>query len=155
MARRLKQCPACYLLAATFGNVHGVYKPGSVKLKPRLLQGLPGRRRRRARRVGAVLARVPRRLGIDLRDIHEALGYGVEDERRHGHAVRARRAIAGHFFKNYDGVLKVDAEVGDKKAYDPRTYLALAEQSMRRSRAGGGRPGSAGPTMASGRTMKA
>jgi fructose-bisphosphate aldolase, class II len=37
------------------------------------------------------------------------------------------RAAAGHFFKNYDGVLKVDGEVGSKKAYDPRSYLALAE----------------------------
>jgi fructose-bisphosphate aldolase class II len=40
------------------------------------------------------------------------------------------RAIADHCFKHYDGVLKVDAEVGDKKAYDPRSYLTLAEAAM-------------------------
>jgi fructose-bisphosphate aldolase class II len=40
------------------------------------------------------------------------------------------RAIAGHFFDNYDGVLKVDGEVGNMKAYDPRSYLALAEAAM-------------------------
>lgn len=32
-------------------------------------------------------------------------------------------------FSNYDGVLKVDGEVGNKKAYDPRTYGKLAERS--------------------------
>ena len=69
--------------------------------------------------------------GSDLRDIHEALGYGVVKMNVDTDMQYAfSRAIAGHFFKNYDGVLKVDAEVGDKKAYDPRTYLALAEQSM-------------------------
>ena len=40
------------------------------------------------------------------------------------------RPIAGHMFSNYDGVLKIDGEVGDKKAYDPRTYLKVAEQAM-------------------------
>jgi fructose-bisphosphate aldolase class II len=40
------------------------------------------------------------------------------------------RAIAAHMFKNYDGVLKVDGEVGNKKAYDPRSYLAQAEVAM-------------------------
>jgi len=33
------------------------------------------------------------------------------------------RAVAGHMFKNYDGVLKVDGDVGNKKVYDPRTTL--------------------------------
>src|SRR5262249_17764112 len=40
------------------------------------------------------------------------------------------REVAGHMFTNYDGVLKVDGEVGNKKAYDPRSYLKLAEQGM-------------------------
>jgi fructose-bisphosphate aldolase class II len=40
------------------------------------------------------------------------------------------RPLAGHMFTNYDGVLKVDGEVGDKKAYDPRSYLKKAEASM-------------------------
>jgi fructose-bisphosphate aldolase class II len=40
------------------------------------------------------------------------------------------RAIAAHMFKNYDGVLKVDGEVGDKKTYDPRSYMKKAEQNM-------------------------
>jgi fructose-bisphosphate aldolase class II len=40
------------------------------------------------------------------------------------------RAIADHCLKHYDGVLRVDGEVGNKKAYDPRSYLAMAEQAM-------------------------
>jgi fructose-bisphosphate aldolase class II len=33
-------------------------------------------------------------------------------------------------FKNYDGVLKIDGEVGNKKAYDPRSYGKSAEAGM-------------------------
>ena len=40
------------------------------------------------------------------------------------------RAIADHMLRNYDAVLKVDGEVGDKKKYDPRSYLAAAETAM-------------------------
>jgi fructose-bisphosphate aldolase class II len=40
------------------------------------------------------------------------------------------RAVADHFFRRYDGVLRIDGEVGDKKAYDPRAYLAAAEKAM-------------------------
>ena len=40
------------------------------------------------------------------------------------------RPLAGHMFANYDGVLKIDGEVGNKKAYDPRSYLKLAEGGM-------------------------
>ena len=44
--------------------------------------------------------------------------------------VRFTRAIADHCFKNYDGVLRVDGDVGDKKAYDPRPYMTRAENAM-------------------------
>jgi fructose-bisphosphate aldolase, class II len=40
------------------------------------------------------------------------------------------RPVAGHMFSNYDGVLKVDGEVGSKKAYDPRTWGKAAEQGI-------------------------
>ena len=159
VARRLSAVPgARYLLAATFGNVHGVYKPGSVKLKPSILKDCQDA-------VVAALGEAARfwlvfhgGSGSDLRDIHEALGYGVVKMNVDTDMQYAfSRAIAGHFFKNYDGVLKVDAEVGDKKAYDPRTYLALAEQSMSvRVRQAAVDLRSAGRTMmASDRTMRA
>jgi fructose-bisphosphate aldolase class II len=69
--------------------------------------------------------------GSELRDIHEALDYGVVKMNVDTDMQYAfTRAIADHCFKHYDGVLRVDAEVGDKKAYDPRSYLALAEAAM-------------------------
>ena len=69
--------------------------------------------------------------GSDLRDIHEALDYGVVKMNVDTDMQYAfTRAVADHCFRHYDGVLRVDGEVGNKKAYDPRTYLALAEQAM-------------------------
>jgi fructose-bisphosphate aldolase, class II len=120
-----------YLLAATFGNVHGVYKPGHVKLKPSILKDCQD---------GVVQAfGTSSRFyfvfhggsGSELRDIHEALDYGVVKMNVDTDMQYAfTRAIADHCFKHYDGVLRVDGEVGNKKAYDPRTYLARAEQAM-------------------------
>jgi fructose-bisphosphate aldolase class II len=40
------------------------------------------------------------------------------------------RPVAGHMFSNYDGVLKVDGDVGNKKAYDPRSWGKAAEVGM-------------------------
>jgi fructose-bisphosphate aldolase class II len=40
------------------------------------------------------------------------------------------RPVADHMFRHYDGVLKVDGEVGDKKAYDPRAYGKAGESGM-------------------------
>jgi fructose-bisphosphate aldolase class II len=132
VARRLNAVPnSRYLLAATFGNVHGVYKPGHVKLKPSILKecqdavvGAHGE----AARFYLVFHGGS---GSDLRDIHEALDYGVVKMNVDTDMQYAfTRAIAGHFFRNYDGVLKVDGEVGNKKAYDPRSYLGLAEAAI-------------------------
>lgn len=119
-----------YLLAATFGNVHGAYKPGNVQLKPEIL-----------RECQETLAEVVPGASFDyvfhggsgslLSEIHDAVDYGVvkmnvDTDNQYAFT----RAIADHMFKNYDGVLKVDGEVGDKKTYDPRVYLATAETSM-------------------------
>jgi fructose-bisphosphate aldolase class II len=120
-----------YLLAATFGNVHGVYKPGHVKLRPSILGDCQ-------QAVVAELGEASRFYlvfhggsGSDLREIHAALDHGVVKMNVDTDMQYAfTRAVAGHFFRNYDGVLKVDGEVGDKKAYDPRRYLALGEEAM-------------------------
>src|SRR5215213_4884420 len=120
-----------YLLAATFGNVHGVYKPGHVKLRPELLAELQ-------RAVGEKVGRdKPFDLvfhggsGSLLAEIREAIGYGVVKMNVDTDTQYAlTRPIADHMFKNYDGVLKVDGNVGVKKTYDPRTYMAKAEGSM-------------------------
>jgi len=66
-----------------------------------------------------------------LSDIHEAIDYGVVKMNIDTDTQYAfTRPIVDHMLKNYDGVLKVDGEVGNKKHYDPRMYLALGEAAM-------------------------
>ncbi|WP_375491183.1 class II fructose-bisphosphate aldolase [uncultured Jatrophihabitans sp.] len=120
-----------YILAATFGNVHGSYKPGAVKLRPEILRDIQ-------REVGEEYDKTePFDLvfhggsGSQLSEIRDAVSYGVVKMNVDTDTQYAfTREIAGHMFTNYDGVLKVDDEVGNKKAYDPRSYLKLAEQGM-------------------------
>ena len=122
-----------YLLAATFGNVHGVYKPGNVKLRPEILkQGQDVV----AKEFGLSDDK-PFNLvfhggsGSAQSEIREALSYGVVKMNVDTDTQYAfTRPIVGHMFSNYDGVLKVDGEVGNKKAYDPRSYLKAAETGM-------------------------
>ena len=117
-----------YMFAATFGNVHGHYKPGVVQLKPEILkQGQE-----------AVMAKYGREAEFDLvfhggsgtpvEQIRETLQYGVVKMNIDTDTQYAfTRPIADHMMKNYHGVLKIDGEVGNKKLYDPRSYLKAAE----------------------------
>jgi fructose-bisphosphate aldolase, class II len=120
-----------YLLAATFGNVHGVYKPGHVKLRPSVLkeiQDVVGAKYGRDKPFDLVFHGGS---GSDLTDIREAISYGVVKMNVDTDAQYAfTRPVVGHMFTNYDGVLKVDGEVGTKKAYDPRTWGKAAEGGM-------------------------
>jgi fructose-bisphosphate aldolase class II len=131
VARRLNDIKARYLLAATFGNVHGVYKPGHVKLKPSILMDCQDAVVKKYGEKARFYLVFHGGSGSELRDIHESLDYGVVKMNIDTDTQYAfTRPIADHMLKNYNGVLKVDGEVGDKKAYDPRTYLTLAETSM-------------------------
>jgi fructose-bisphosphate aldolase class II len=131
VARRLNPVGGRYLLAATFGNVHGVYKPGHVKLKPTILKDCQDAVTQKYGEAGRFYLVFHGGSGSSPQEIHEALDYGVVKMNVDTDMQYAfTRAIAGHCFKNYDGVLKVDGEVGSKKAYDPRSYLALAEAAM-------------------------
>ena len=120
-----------YITALTFGNVHGVYKPGAVKLRPEVLKDIQ-------EQVGAkVGTERPFDLvfhggsGSTLEEIRAAVDYGVVKMNIDTDTQYAfTRPIAGHMFTNYDGVLKVDGEVGNKKAYDPRAWGKLAEAGM-------------------------
>ncbi|TDZ96268.1 Fructose-bisphosphate aldolase [Mycobacteroides salmoniphilum] len=123
-----------YLLAATFGNVHGVYKPGNVKLKPEVLE--EGQRVASAK-LGLAEGSKPFDFvfhggsGSLKSEIEDSLRYGVVKMNVDTDTQYAfTRPIAGHMFANYDGVLKIDGEVGNKKTYDPRSYLKKAEASM-------------------------
>lgn len=123
-----------YLLAATFGNVHGVYKPGNVKLRPDILgQG----QQVASAKLGLPAGSKPFDFvfhggsGSLKSEIEEALQHGVVKMNVDTDTQYAfTRPIAAHMFTNYDGVLKVDGEVGNKKAYDPRSYLKKAEAAM-------------------------
>jgi len=120
-----------YILAATFGNVHGVYKPGHVQLRPSILKDIQ-------EAVGAAYGKdKPFDLvfhggsGSALEEIREAISYGVIKMNVDTDTQYAfTRPVAGHMFANYDGVLKVDGDVGNKKAYDPRSWGKSAETSM-------------------------
>src|SRR3954449_2636094 len=123
-----------YLTALTFGNVHGVYKPGNVKLRPEILK--------------QAQEAVVEKLGLDAgsqpfdlvfhggsgslaEEIAAAVEYGVVKMNVDTDTQYAfTRPVAGHMFSNYDGVLKVDGEVGNKKAYDPRAWGKAGEAGM-------------------------
>jgi fructose-bisphosphate aldolase class II len=120
-----------FTFAATFGNVHGHYKPGAVKLKPKILKSGQA----------AVTAKHGPKAQMDLvfhggsgsllEEIRETLEYGVVKMNVDTDTQYAfTRPIADHMLKNYDAVLKIDGEVGNKKLYDPRSYLKAGEQGM-------------------------
>jgi fructose-bisphosphate aldolase class II len=120
-----------YILAATFGNVHGVYKPGNVKLRPEILKELQDAVTEKAGREKPFDLVFHGGSGSLLSEIHESLDHGVVKMNVDTDMQYAfTRAVADHMFKNYDGVLKVDGEVGNKKTYDPRVWGKAAEASM-------------------------
>lgn len=120
-----------YMFAATFGNVHGSYKPGHVKLRPDILkQGQD-----------AVTAKYGADAAFDLvfhggsgtpeNQLRETLEYGVIKMNIDTDTQYAfTRPIVDHIMKNYDGVLKIEGEIGLKKVYDPRSYLKAAEAGV-------------------------
>ena len=122
-----------YITALTFGNVHGVYKPGAVKLRPEVLKDIQDE-------VGAKIGKErPFDLvfhggsGSTLEEIRAAVDYGVVKMNIDTDTQYAfTRPVAGYMLANYDGVLKVDGEVGNKKAYDPRAWGKAAEAGMAR-----------------------
>src|SRR5580700_1964326 len=120
-----------YILAATFGNVHGVYKPGHVKLRPSVLKEIQeavGQKYGQEKPFDLVFHGGS---GSDLADIREAITYGVVKMNVDTDTQYAfTRPIADHMFTNYDGVLKIDGEVGSKKAYDPRSWGKAGEAGL-------------------------
>ncbi len=119
-----------YMLAATFGNVHGVYKPGNVVLKPEILRDGQAAISEKYSGDSAYLV-FHGGSGSELSDIHETLDYGVIKMNVDTDTQYAfTRPVVDHFFTNYEGILKIEGEVGNKKVYDPRSYLKKAERGM-------------------------
>ena len=122
-----------YLTALTFGNVHGVYKPGHVKLRPEIL--------------GTIQEEVAAKVGWKNNRPFDLVMHGGSGSTADEIALAVEngvikmnvdtdtqyaftRPVADHMFRKYDGVLKVDGEVGNKKDYDPRSWGKLAEAGM-------------------------
>jgi fructose-bisphosphate aldolase class II len=123
-----------YMTALTFGNVHGVYKPGNVKLRPEILEQA---QQAVVDKLGLEAGSKPFDLvfhggsGSLAEEIAAAVSYGVVKMNVDTDTQYAfTRPVAGHMFGNYDGVLKVDGEVGNKKAYDPRAWGKAGEAGM-------------------------
>ncbi|GAA1342718.1 class II fructose-bisphosphate aldolase [Kocuria palustris] len=120
-----------YITALTFGNVHGVYKPGNVKLRPELLKQIQdevGQKYGKDRPFDLVFHGGS---GSSEQEIADAVSYGVIKMNVDTDTQYAfTRPVAGHMLANYDGVLKIDGEVGNKKLYDPRVWGAKAEDGM-------------------------
>ena len=130
VAQRLRSVGK-FMYAATFGNVHGVYKPGNVKLRPDILK----------KGQDAVVAELGEEArhwlvfhggsGSELSEIHETLNFGVvkmniDTDTQYAYT----KACANHMFSHYDKVLKIEGEVGSKKHYDPRGWMKKGEDSM-------------------------
>jgi len=119
-----------YLLAATFGNVHGMYAPGNVKLRPGVLRDgqLALAEKHPAARFQYVFHGSS---GSEPDQVREAIAHGVVKINLDTDAQYAfTRAIADHVFTNYDGVLRIDGDVGRKSAYDPRAWGRTAEAAL-------------------------
>jgi fructose-bisphosphate aldolase class II len=120
-----------FMYAATFGNVHGVYKPGNVKLKPEVLKNGQEAIKKELGADAENWLVFHGGSGSELSEIHETLGYGVvkmniDTDTQYAYS----RAVVEHMFKNYDAMLKIEGEVGNKKFYDPRAWMKAAENSM-------------------------
>ncbi|GAB3190462.1 class II fructose-bisphosphate aldolase [Nesterenkonia suensis] len=120
-----------YITALTFGNVHGVYKPGNVKLRPEILKEIQDETAKKYGKESPFDLVFHGGSGSTEQEISDAVSYGVIKMNIDTDTQYAfTRPVAGHMFANYDGVLKIDGEVGNKKTYDPRVWGAKAEESM-------------------------
>jgi fructose-bisphosphate aldolase class II len=120
-----------FMFAATFGNVHGAYKPGAVKLKPTILRDGQAVVMEKYGKEAEMDLVFHGGSGSTLEDIRETLEYGVVKMNIDTDTQYAfTRPIVTHMCENIEGVLKIEGEVGNKKVYDPRSYLKKAEQSL-------------------------
>jgi len=131
--KRLAEVPgARSMFAATFGNVHGVYKPGNVKLTPTILRDGQAAVKKQFGEDAQFDFVFHGGSGSSKEEIAETLEYGVIKMNVDTDTQYAfTRPVVDHIIKNYDGVLKIEGEVGNKKVYDPRSYLKKAEQGMK------------------------
>jgi len=130
--RRMRDVDGYYMFAATFGNVHGHYKPGAVKLRPDILKKGQAAIKQEFGDDAFFHLVFHGGSGTPQEQIRETLEYGVIKMNVDTDCQYVfSRAAADHMFRNYDGVMMVDGGVGDKKkGYDPRAWLKKCEEAM-------------------------
>jgi fructose-bisphosphate aldolase class II len=119
-----------YLLAATFGNVHGAAPPGRVHLRPEILG--EGQAALAREHPGARFDYVFHgSSGSTPAELQAAIRHGVVKVNLDTDAQYAfTRAVAGHVLDHREGILRVDGGPGDKRAFDPRAWGRKAEAAM-------------------------
>jgi fructose-bisphosphate aldolase class II len=124
-----------FSVAASFGNVHGVYAPGNVKLRPEILknsQALVAERHRTAKNPLNLVFHGGS--GSEKEKITEAVGYGVFKMNIDTDTQFAFSKPIGDFVKKnpraFEYQIDPDSGAPYKKLYDPRKYLRLAEQGL-------------------------
>jgi fructose-bisphosphate aldolase class II len=119
-----------YLVAATFGNVHGTYAPGNVVLRPEILRA--GQQALATAYPGARFQYVFHgSSGSSAQELADAVSFGVvkvnvDTDNQYAFT----RAVAGHVLDHWDGVLRIDGGLGDKHSFDPRAWGRAGEAAM-------------------------
>lgn len=128
-----------FTIAAAFGNVHGVYKPGNVKLKPEILKNsqdyISKQYDLKENHLDLVFHGGS---GSNIDQIHEAIGYGavkfnIDTDLQYGFLTGVR-----DYMKEYKDY--IDTQVGNpdgadepnKKYYDPRKWLRQGEETFKK-----------------------
>ncbi|MDX7827559.1 class II fructose-bisphosphate aldolase [Aeromonas caviae] len=134
---RLSKISPRFTIAASFGNVHGVYKPGNVKLTPKILDnsqkyvsekfGLPAKSLDFVFHGGS---------GSTLEEIRESISYGVVKMNIDTDTQWATWEGVLNFYKSNEAYLQGQlgnpegADKPNKKFYDPRVWLRAGQTSM-------------------------
>ena len=121
-----------YIAALTFGNVHGVYAPGGVVLKPELLKtiqdGIQAKYNTGALPLDLVFhggsGSTPEEIATAVKN--GVIKMNIDTDTQYAFS----RSVADSVLKNYDGFIKVDGGLGNKKVYDPRAWGKTAESAM-------------------------
>ena len=127
-----------FTIAASFGNVHGVYKPGNVKLMPVILKNSQDYIKAK---IGSTDAHPVNFVfhggsGSSHAEIREAIGYGVikmnidtDTQWAYWDGVRAFEAANRPYLQGQIGNPE-GAEKPNKKFYDPRVWLRKGEETL-------------------------
>jgi len=124
-----------FSVAASFGNVHGVYKPGNVKLRPEILKASQELVQKKHNTDANPLHLVFHGgSGSEKEKIHEAVGYGVFKMNIDTDTQFAFSQPLGAYVEKHPKAFKhqIDPDDGTpyKKFYDPRKFLRAAEQGI-------------------------